>query len=270
MNKFIALLALATTIVACSPKLKSNQVLLKTNKGDILVELNDETPKHRDNFLKLAREGFYDQLLFHRVINEFMIQGGDPESKDAFSGKQLGNGGPGYTIDAEIDYPKLFHKKGALAAARMGDNVNPEKKSSGSQFYIVQGKVFNEEDFTKVEQRLKSMQKQSIFYQTLEVYKDTLMSLRQAGDQTAVMDLQMKINDIVEEKLANAPDVSIPEDVKEVYRTVGGVPHLDGNYTVFGEVVKGFNVIDSIAAVKCDENDRPLQNIIIKKVITGN
>ncbi|MCU4163086.1 peptidylprolyl isomerase [Carboxylicivirga caseinilyticus] len=269
MNKVVALLAVALLFASCSPRLKPNQVLFKTNKGDILIELYDETPKHRDNFKKLASEGFYDQLLFHRVIKEFMIQGGDPESKGAEAGKQLGNGGPGYTIDAEIDFPKLFHKKGALAAARMGDNVNPEKKSSGSQFYIVQGKTFTDEEFVKVENRLKSMQRQGIFYQTLEGYKDTLMSLRQAGDQQAVMDMQMKINELVEEKVAAAPDVTIPENIKEVYRTIGGVPHLDGNYTVFGEVIEGLDIVDSIAAVECDNNDRPIEDVVIEKVFTG-
>nr|WP_319400210.1 peptidylprolyl isomerase [uncultured Carboxylicivirga sp.] len=269
MYKIIALLAIAVTFAACSPKLKHNQVLFKTNKGDILIQLYDETPKHRDNFLKLANEGFYDQLLFHRVIKDFMIQGGDPDSKGAESGKQLGNGGPGYTIDAEIDFPKLFHKKGALAAARMGDNVNPEKKSSGSQFYIVEGKKLNDEDFEKVERRLNSMQRQNLFYKTLEGYKDTLMSLRKSGDQQAVMNLQMEINEIVEKKAETLPKVTIPEDIKEVYRTIGGVPHLDGNYTVFGEVIEGLDVVDSIASVKCDQYDRPLDDVIIEKVLTG-
>lgn len=269
MYRLLILTLLVVTTLSCSPKLKPNQVLLKTNKGDILILLYDETPQHRDNFLKLANEGFYNSLLFHRVINEFMIQGGDPDSKGAEAGKELGNGGPGYTIEAEIDYPKLFHKKGALAAARTSDKINPEKRSSGSQFYIVQGKIFKDEDFVKVENRLKTMQRESIFYQTLALYKDSLMQLGQPGDQEAMMELQMKINDIVEEKVAAAPAISIPDELKEIYSTTGGVPHLDGNYTVFGEVLEGLDVVDSIAAVKCDENDRPLEDIIIEKVYTG-
>lgn len=270
MIRFFTLATLVLMMFSCTPRLQHNQVLLKTNKGDILIQLYDETPKHRDNFLKLAREGFYDNVLFHRVINEFMIQGGDPDSREAKSGTELGNGDPGYTIDAEINYPKLFHKKGALAAARLGDKMNPEKRSSGSQFYIVQGKIFNDEDFAKVENRLKSMQRQSIFYQTLEQYKDSLMHLRQKGNQAALLDLQMMINDLVDEKVAEEPAIAIPENIKEVYRTVGGVPHLDGNYTVFGEVIEGLNVVDSIACVECDKNNRPREAIVIEKVYAAS
>ncbi len=270
MIRFLAISALIFSIFSCTPRLERNQVYFKTNKGDILIQLYDETPQHRDNFLKLAKEGYYNNVLFHRVINEFMIQGGDPDSKDAEPGIELGNGGPDYTIEAEINYPQLFHKKGALAAARTSDQVNPEKRSSGSQFYIVQGKTFEDKDFAKVENRLRSMQRQTIFYKTLEEYKDTLTYLKEKGDQNAVLEIQMQINDIVDQKVAEAPAIEIPENLKAIYRTIGGVPHLDGNYTVFGEVIKGLEMVDSIAAVKCDERNRPLEDIIIKKVYTGS
>lgn len=189
-------------------------VLLQTTMGDIVVRLSDSTPLHQDNFLKLVKIGYFDSVLFHRVIKDFMIQGGDPDSKNAPAGQPLGNGGPAYTIPAEFRQ-SLFHKKGVIAAAR--DN-NPQKASSGSQFYIVQGKKFTEADLENLENnRLKR---------------------------------------------------KIPADQKEVYKTLGGTPHLDQNYTVFGEVVKGLEVVDNIAAVetsKAADRDRPLQDVRIIK-----
>lgn len=190
-------------------------VLLQTTMGDIVVRLSDSTPLHRDNFLKLVKVGYFDSVLFHRVIKDFMIQGGDPDSKNAPSGQPLGNGGPAYTIPAEFRQT-LFHKKGVIAAAR--DN-NPEKASSGSQFYIVQGKKFTEADLENMEyNRLKR---------------------------------------------------KIPTAQREVYKTLGGTPHLDQNYTVFGEVVKGLEVVDKIASVetsKAVDRDRPLQDVRILKM----
>ena len=184
-------------------------VKISTEYGDMVVKLYNETPAHRDNFLKLAEEGYYDGTLFHRVISQFMIQGGDPNSKEAVEGQPLGSGGPGYTLPAEI-MPGLIHKKGALAAARTGDQVNPERRSSGSQFYIVQGRVFNAQDFEMVEQRM---------------------------------------------------GISLTEQQKQVYSTLGGVPHLDNAYTVFGEVVSGLDVIDKIAAVQTAPGDRPVKDV---------
>jgi cyclophilin family peptidyl-prolyl cis-trans isomerase len=197
---------------------RKKDVWLQTSMGNMVVRLSDSTPLHRDNFLKLVKVGFYDSILFHRVIQNFMIQAGDPQSKHAEAGKPLGMGGPGYTIPAEFRLT-LFHKKGVIAAARMGDNVNPEKKSSGSQFYIVQGKIFTD-----------------------------------AGlDSTEIFRLNGR---------------KIPAEQREVYKTLGGTPHLDQNYTVFGEVVKGLDVIDKIAAVKTSagpDRDRPLEDVMILK-----
>jgi peptidyl-prolyl cis-trans isomerase B (cyclophilin B) len=197
-----------------SKKDLKKDVLLQTSMGDITIRLSDSTPLHRDNFLKLVKVGFYDSLLFHRVIKEFMIQGGDPNSKNAEPGKALGMGSVGYRVPAEFR-ASLFHKKGVIAAAR--DN-NPEKASSGCQFYITQGKVFSDGGL------------------------DSLENFR----------LRRKI----------------PVQLREVYKTIGGVPHLDQNYTVFGEVIKGLEVVDLIAAVETSkgmDTDRPVQNVFIKK-----
>ncbi len=188
------------------------KVLIETSYGKIIIELYNETPLHRDNFIKLVNEEFYDGTLFHRVINQFMIQGGDPDSKNAQPGQQLGMGGPEYTIDAEF-VADFFHVKGALAAARQGDHVNPMKKSSGSQFYIVQGRPFAHQELDMFEQR------------------------------------------------SGKP---FSNEKRQVYSTIGGTPHLDGEYTVFGIVVEGLEVVDSIAAVKTDQTNRPLEDISVK------
>lgn len=192
------------------------KVLIKTTRGDITVELYNETPKHRDNFIHLCKEHFYDSLLFHRVIRSFMIQTGDPESKGADIYKHLGNGGPGYTIPAEIQFPKLYHKRGALAAARQGDMVNPERESSGSQFYIVWGKKYTENEL-----------------------------------------------DNMEEVLSKREGIIFPKEVRKTYRTIGGTPHLDGSYSVFGEVVDGLNVVEDIQNSSVNMEDRPRTDVLI-------
>jgi len=192
---------------------RKRDVLLQTSMGDMVIRLSDSTPLHRDNFLKLVKVGFYDSVLFHRVIKNFMIQSGDPNSKTAPPGIQLGNGGPGYTVPAEFR-TTLFHKKGVIAAARMGDNVNPLKASSGSQFYIVQGKS----------------------------YTDSELEMMETGQGK-----------------------KFSADQKEAYKINGGTPHLDGSYTVFGEVIKGLDVIDKIAGVKTSMGDRPAENVRILK-----
>ena len=188
---------------------KKSYILIMTDFGNMKVLLYEDTPLHRENFIKLVKSGYYDGLLFHRVINGFMIQGGDPDSRNAQPGVMLGNGGPGYTIPAEFN-PKYFHKKGVIAAAREGDNVNPNKESSGSQFYIVQGKVYNE----------------------------------------AIM-----------QKIAAQMNKTFSEEQIKAYGTIGGSPWLDNDYTVFGEVVEGLEVIDKIAAVRCGANDRPVEDV---------
>ena len=222
--KYLFLLLFAGLLVGCSSSGKlrrsdyKKDVLLETNYGNMTVRLSDETPLHRDNFLRLVKSGYYDGLLFHRVINRFMIQGGDPDSRHAEAGRPLGNGGPGYTIPAEFR-PALFHKKGVIAAAREGDDVNPKKESSGSQFYIVQGKKWTDGAL------------------------DTLEQSRLKGRK-------------------------IPADQREVYKRTGGSPHLDQQYTVFGELTNGWEILDSIAGTATSkglDRDRPLKDVVIQK-----
>ncbi len=237
-------------------------VEIQTSEGDITVRLFGDTPKHRDNFLKLVKDGYYDNVLFHRVINEFMVQTGDPESKSAPVGKMLGSGGPGYTLDAEIVYPAHFHKRGALAAARQGDQVNPERRSSGSQFYIVTGKAYNDSTLSQMERQIDMMQKQQIFNDLTKQYKDSIMNMRRNRDQAGLQALQEELIAITEKKAAENP-ASLTPAQREAYTTKGGTPHLDGQYTVFGEVVSGMDVVDKIEKAETDGNDRPVKDIRI-------
>ena len=210
----VFLMACSSSRNATNSLFSRTRILLSTDSGDIVLRLYNQTPLHRDNFIKLVKQHYFDSLLFHRVIKSFMIQGGDPKSKNALPAIQLGNGGPGYTITAEFD-SSLFHKKGALAAAREGDNTNPLKASSGSQFYIVQGKTFTDSGLDSVEKfRLKGRK--------------------------------------------------LPAAHRQVYKTLGGAPHLDMSYTVFGEVESGLEVVDKIAAAPRDKNNRPLTDIKMK------
>ena len=241
---------------------KDYVVTIKTPYGDMIAVLYDETPKHKANFIKLAKEHFFDSLLFHRVIDGFMIQGGDPTSKKAPKGARLGSGGPGYTIDAEI-HPKYFHEKGALSAARLGDEANPERASSGSQFYVVQGAPVLEEQLKSDPARFnKAMQ---IFFSnpTNQPYYDTLKSYIDKQDRRGYEEYLMSIKPTVENEVGfkTSRDVS-PEKLK-AYTTVGGTPHLDDQYTVFGKVIKGLEVIDKIAKLPKDQSDRPLDDVMM-------
>lgn len=246
-------------------KTDSTDVLvdIKTTAGDIRVRLFGDTPRHRDNFIKLVNEGFYDGVLFHRVINEFMIQTGDPDSKTAKKGQQLGAGGPGYQIDAEIVYPKHFHRRGALAAARQGDQVNPRRQSSGSQFYIVTGRVSSEAEMSRMEQQLDMMRKQGIFQQLAGERQDEIRRMQMAGDHAGLEALRQQLIAITEEKAANDSTPAMTATQREAYSTVGGAPHLDGQYTVFGQVEQGMDVVDKIEKAATDANDRPIDDIKI-------
>lgn len=260
------LILLTTAAWKCSSPAENNsipanaEVVIETDFGKIKLMLYNETPIHRDNFLKLAEEGFYEDLLFHRLIQGFMIQGGDPESKAAPAGARLGSGDPGYTLPAEI-HPHLFHKKGALAAARMGDNVNPEKRSSGSQFYIVQGTVLNDTQLAENEKRVNSMRLQSLFYKLFEEEKNAAFE----KDEPVNLEELAKIAQTKAEKInAAAEGFTFSEEHRMAYKSIGGAPHLDGSYTVFGEVIEGLNVIDKIAALPVDQANRPLQDVRMK------
>ena len=237
-------------------------VEIKTSVGDITIRLYGETPKHRDNFLKLVNDGFYNDVLFHRVINKFMIQTGDPESKGAPAGKMLGAGGPGYDIDAEIVYPQFFHKRGALAAARQGDEVNPDRRSSGSQFYIVTGKVYNASQLGQMEKQLQMQQMQAIFNDLASQHRDSIMAMRRNRDQAGLQALQDELVKKTEAEAAKNP-VKLTDAQREAYTTVGGTPHLDGTYTVFGEVVEGMDVVAKIETTAIGAQDRPKEDIKI-------
>lgn len=237
-------------------------VEVKTTAGDMKIRLFGDTPKHRDNFLKLVKEGFYDGVLFHRVINEFMIQTGDPESKNAPAGKMLGAGGPGYNVDAEIVYPKHFHKYGALAAARQGDQVNPERRSSGSQFYIVTGKTYNDSTLAQMEQRAQQMQVKEIFDRLASERRDSIMNMRRNRDMMGLQALQDELIKMAQTE-AQAHPALLTAEQREAYKTVGGTPHLDGQYTVFGEVEEGLDVIKKIEAAPTNSQDRPNEDIRI-------
>ena len=222
MKRILSLLAFALMVCSAKGQTSTSEVLLETTAGNIRIALFDETPQHRDNFLKLIKEHVYDSLLFHRVIKDFMIQGGDLHSKHAQPGQRLGSGDYNYTIEAEFRLPKIFHRRGMVAMAREGDRVNPERRSSACQFYIVWGRVYNDARLMKVQERL---------------------------DTTA--------------------HVQLTPEMQEVYKTVGGIPHLDGQYTVFGEVVEGLDVVDRIQQSATDPYDRPLEDIrILRAIVT--
>lgn len=268
MKKLLAIACLITSLFAfnqCSQEGRGTDYLvtIKTNQGEMVAILYDETPKHKENFIKLANEKYFDSLLFHRVIEGFMIQGGDPDSKRAMPGQPLGMGGPGYTVEAEFN-TKFFHEKGALSAARLGDQQNPTKASSGSQFYIVQGRVVpaSEADAIRVNQTQLNAAFQRMQQNTSnQPLIDTLNQIYMSGDMQAY---QKKIYSLVprwEKEMGMKIYKEVPEAMIEAYTTVGGSPHLDGEYTVFGKVISGLEVIDKIAALPRDGNDRPQQDV---------
>jgi cyclophilin family peptidyl-prolyl cis-trans isomerase len=238
-------------------------VTIKTNQGNMIAILYDETPKHKANFIKLAKEHYFDSLLFHRVIEGFMIQGGDPDSKKAQPGQNLGMGGPGYTVDAEIN-PQFFHEKGALSAARLGDQQNPAKASSGSQFYVVQGRIILPQDLDvlRIDQgKLNAGFRQIMQNPANKPLIDSLNTIYMAGDmpgyERAVFSLVPRIENETGMKIFK----EVSEEKIKAYTTVGGAPHLDGDYTVFGKVINGLDVIDKIARLPRDNSDRPLEDI---------
>lgn len=240
-----------------------SKVKIQTMLGDITVRLYDETPIHRDNFLKLAKEGYYDGTLFHRVIKGFMIQGGDPDSKGAPAGKMLGVGGPDYTLEAEIK-SDIFHKRGALAAARQGDEVNPERRSSGSQFYIVWGDVYNEGQLRQFSKQLRMQKVQDAFNALAAAHKDEIMQMRRDRNRAGLQELQDKLVAEAESKVGKD---GLTEEQLQLYSTLGGTPHLDGQYTVFGEVEDGLDVVEMIQGTATGRADRPLDDIEMRMVV---
>lgn len=244
----------------------ATRLKIKTTEGDIIIRLYDETPKHRDNFLKLAKEGYFNGTLFHRVIKDFMIQGGDPDSKNAPKGKMLGTGGPDYTIPAEFVYPQYFHKRGALSAARTGDEVNPEKESSGSQFYIVWGKTFKPAELKQMEHQMAMQQEQQVFNQLTREHHEEIMNLRRNRDRVGLQELQDKLIEQTKITCKQQGKPSFTEEQIEVYTNVGGTPFLDNQYTVFGEVEEGLDIVERIQNCDTDRNDRPTEDVKIEAI----
>ena len=241
------------------------KIVIETAQGNIKIKLYNQTPLHRDNFIKLVKEGYFDSLLFHRVIQNFMIQGGDPDSKNAPAKVELGNGGPGYTIPAEFNN-QLFHKKGVLAAARDSDLENPSQASAGSQFYIVQGKVFND-SLLQVQAKRNTRLK---LYNRIVNKKENahLIKMYKTFVETKQTDSTLYINDIINKQvdavLAHEPLHTFSDEQIKTYKTLGGTPHLDGSYTILGEVFEGLEVVDAIAKQKTDKNDRPINDVRMK------
>lgn len=267
-KSFLNLLILTTTVLlfwSSTTPLQDDRVTVEmnTDKGPIVIKLYNETPQHRDNFIQLIRENAYDGLLFHRVIENFMIQGGDPDSKDAKPGQPLGEGDRDYTVPAEF-HPELFHKKGVLAAAR---DDHPQRASSAMQFYITQGKVHTDSTLEVSENRINLMLARHHLRNDLD-YKELIEDWETAREQQNFRKFQ-KLSDSIQtlsENYEHFERYSIPEKHREIYKTVGGTPHLDQNYTVFGEVISGLAVVDSIAAVKTDNRDRPREDVHIISV----
>ncbi|MGB3948026.1 MAG: peptidylprolyl isomerase [Bacteroidia bacterium] len=241
------------------------KIRIETSFGNIKIKLYNQTPLHRDNFIKLTNEHYFDSLLFHRVIQNFMIQGGDPDSKNAPAQMELGNGGPGYTIPAEFR-SELFHKKGVLAAARDSDLENPSQASAGSQFYIVQGKVFND---SLLQVQAKRITRLKLYNRIVNKKENAqLIEKHKFFSEQKQTDSTKHINDIINKQvdaaLANEPLHAFSQEQIKTYKTIGGTPHLDGSYTIFGEVIEGLEVIDAIAKQKTDKNDRPISDVRMK------
>ncbi|WP_246206149.1 peptidylprolyl isomerase [Fulvivirga aurantia] len=265
-NRFLIVLALAVLTASCTTE-KEYLVTIKTDYGDMHAILYDQTPEHKKNFIKLAKEGFYDSLLFHRVIEDFMIQGGDPNSKTAKQREPLGSGGVDYTIPAEFN-ENLFHKKGALSAARQGDRRNPEKRSSGSQFYIVQGKKLTKEEVTTDMEKLNKAIGALLMRTD---YTEKRLELQQLYENEQFDEYSKEVMELrkdVEEVLKIDVSKNVSQERIDAYTNAGGVPHLDDTYTVFGQVIDGLEVIDKIAAQETYKlgprnplTDRPKENI---------
>lgn len=266
ITKTILLLIIAT-VSSCSfsqskPPVDGPCVKITTKYGDMKVVLYNETPLHRDNFMKLTKQGIFDSLLFHRVIKGFMVQGGDPNSKRATRDQTLGDGDLNYTVPAEFR-PGIIHKKGVIAAARNGDEENPERRSSATQFYLAQGKVYKLDEIPSVELKLNARATEALFLKYKADKIDTLMLFQMAGNKDGYEKLLDKIRQKAEREIEKNP-MRLNKQQIETYTTLGGIPHLDGAYTVFGEVYEGMAVIDSIAAQPTGPGDRPLQNIRMK------
>lgn len=265
MRNYIIVLSLLFLSFSCNQVKNDSRIIkIQTEKGEIVIRLYNETPKHRDNIIKLAEEKYYHGQIFHRIINNFVVQGGDPTTKNALPDSLYGNGGPDYLIDAEIN-DSLLHKRGAVGMAREGDDINPDKKSSGSQFYLVKGKVFTSQQLDDVEKKIESKNKSKIYK---SIFDNKLSKLK---DKTNIdtVSLSLEVSMAFDSIWDKQPKFRLTEKQRKIYSTIGGIPHLDGNYTVFGEVIQGMDIVDNFSAVNTDQNDRPMKdikfNIIVEK-----
>lgn len=263
MRRIILTLSVVLLGLACQRKTETI-VRMDTSLGTIRLKLYEETPKHRDNMEKLVKEGYYDGMLFHRVIKDFMIQTGDPGSKGARPGMLLGDKDAGYTLEAEI-LPGYFHKKGTLAAAREGDNINPERRSSGSHFYIVQGKKFTPEELEQAVEKINARRYTALFERLKTERQGEISRYQLQKDYDNLMRINEELSETTRKKFEEVK-LKLSEEQKKAYTTIGGTPHLDGEYTVFGEVIEGMEVVEQMARAETDDNCRPLTDVVIRKM----
>jgi len=268
MRKSILVILISIFILSDSCALKKNPdtvVRLQTTYGDITIKLYTKTALHHDNFVKLVNQGFYNGILFHRVIAGFMIQAGDPGSKNAKTGAPLGSGDVGYTIPAEIIYPEYYHKRGALSAARQSDARNPLKASSGCQFYIIEGKILSDLALDSIESINKQKQESKLFQDIVKSKETEVKKYREENNQTKLDQLRDSILAVIKVQLEKKPTYKFTERQRTDYKTQGGTPHLDGEYSVFGEVMEGMNIVEKISKATTGPNDRPLVDIKVIK-----
>lgn len=258
---FISLIPAILLFISCSsgnPD-KVKYLNFETSMGDIKLKLYNETPGHKENIIKLVKEGYYDGIKFHRVMNDFMIQAGDPGTKEGM--KEAIQETYNYTIPAEIK-PAFFHKKGVIAAARTGDRFNPERKSSGTQFYIVMGRPMSNEEITISEKKINTSLQQGIYYKNLLAEKKRVV---EEGDKMTDAEIQELATLVSYDEISVMKPFVFSEERREIYSTLGGTPHLDMQYTVFGEIVEGQDIVDAIAGVETNGGNRPIEDIIIIK-----